>query len=665
MCGFAGMLARRSDRPVGSPHELRDVLERMSERLAHRGPDDRGLFLSPTCGLAHRRLSVIDLSRAGRQPMASDDGRVQVVFNGELYNFRELRDEFGLDDRGYRFRSRSDTEVILHLYQELGIECLEHFDGMFALAIWDDRTRTLHLARDPFGVKPLFTLEHDGRLWFASEIKALLAVPGFSAEPSREALHHYLGLAYIPGELTAFEGIGELAPGERLEVRVDRDAIHRDRFFQLDHDPLASTDRRELAARTLELLEAAVRRQLVSDVPVGVMLSGGIDSSALAALAVKVRGNADIDTFSLAFDDTDFDESAAARRVAEHLGTRHHEIKVTPDRVRELLPACLAGIDEPYADGSAIPTWLLAERARDHVTVLLSGEGGDELLAGYDTHAAARAREWYRLVPGPIRRWVIRPLVNRLPVSHRKLSFEFKAKRFARGAELGVPESHYSWREVMSEDLRRELLTGSDGRDGLRSTESLFVERYEACAALDPLDRLLAVDAGLFLPDDLMVKNDRMTMVHSLEARVPFTDVALVRFLARVPARCKLRRLTGKVLLREALAGLLPPEIIRKPKVGLEMPYSSWLLGPLRELAGDVLLGGGVRETGLFCEDVIGRLWSEHQQRVADHGRPLWSLLNYLLWHDLYIGRGNFEQHLPAPRPARVVDARASEEGSS
>ena len=651
MCGFAGVVVGRGRRDGFDPTES---LKRMSVRLAHRGPDDHGLSWDGLCGLAHRRLSVIDLTRAGRQPMETSDGQVAVAWNGELYNFRELKVSQALEARGGAFRSRTDTEVVLRMYDRDGIDCLRHFDGMYALAAWDRRKEVLHLARDPFGVKPLFTLEHEGCFWFASEIKALLAVPGYEPGLSCEALHHFLGLNYIPGELTAFEGIRELPPGSWLEVDDGARVRRRGEICQFDA-PVTDRPRRmpHLLQQATDRLDRAVRRQLVSDVPVGVMLSGGIDSSALAALCVDIRGDADFDTFSLGFDDPSFDESPAARQVAEFLGTRHHEVRVTPERVADLLPYCLAAIDEPYGDGSAIPTWMLAETAAEHVTVLLSGEGGDELHAGYDTHAAYRVRRWFRRVPGLVRRGVIEPLVNLLPVSHRKLSFEFKAKRFLRGVGRGTPESHCFWREVLSEEAREILYSDPEKFAEFPATERIFRELYDASMADDPLDRLLEIDRCLFLPDDLMVKNDRMTMAHSLEARVPFTDMALVRYLVGIPSAYKFEGRLGKRLLRRGLAGRLPASILARKKVGLEMPYSRWLTDELRELAGDTLLGPTLAATGMFDATAVQRLWDAHQHRVVDHGRALWGLLNFVIWHDLFLGRGNYTDYLPRARPPR------------
>jgi asparagine synthase (glutamine-hydrolysing) len=624
----------------------------MAATLSHRGPDDQGLFRDEICALAHRRLAVLDLSSAGHQPMSSPDERHHMAINGEVYNFSELRDRFSLNSPP--LRSRTDSEVVLRLANRLGVaSALPHLDGMYALAIWDQGERQLHLARDPFGIKPLFTLQHDGVLWFSSEIKPLLGVPGFTPRPSLEALHHFLSLDYIPGHHTAFAGIEELRPGHTMQVDAARGTIQTRRFIDL-HQPVdPALDLETSVEESLRLLTAAVRRQLISDVPVGVMLSGGLDSSAIVALTSELRGEADFHTYALGFEVPSFDESADAQRVARHFGTTHHEIRVTPQAVRDLLPVATAHIDEPYGDGSAIPTLMLAREAAQDVTVLLSGEGGDELFSGYDTHAAAVARRRYRWIPGPIRRGLVAPLVGLLPVSHEKLSFEFKAKRFVHGAELGLAASHHAWRVVLTEDAKRLVLQDPSRFAHLPPTAALFEDALKGRTEDEPLAQLLHIDRSHHLPDDLMVKNDRMTMAHSLEARVPFCDLALARFLSSVPARHKMHGLSTKVLLRRAMASRLPPETCRKKKIGLEMPYSSWLRSELHDLARDTLAPARVAATGLLDPAGITSLLDEHCAMKVDHGRALWGLLSFMIWHDLYIDSQRWRDHVLPARDSR------------
>lgn len=645
MCGFAGILMPGGGEPDPP------LLQRMGSVLVHRGPDDGGLFRSRGIGLVHRRLSVIDLSAQGRQPMSNEDGSVWIAYNGEIYNHLDLRRSAGLDGRGHAFRSRTDTEVLVHLYEEMGEDMLPLLDGMFSMALWDGGTGRLLLARDRFGIKPLFYCLHRGRLAFASEIKSLLELDGFSREPDPEALYHYLSMDYIPGELTAFRGIMELRPGFCLSAS-DPDRAVVSSFVAPDPPVDALIGTREAVEESRRLLSESVRRQTVSDVPVGVMLSGGMDSSALTALMRDAGAGAGFHTFSLRFGDPSFDESRYAEMVASWIGTSHQVIDVEPGTVADLLPVHVSFIDEPYADGSAIPTFLLAREARKHVTVLLSGEGGDEFFGGYDTHAAMKIRKAYRLIPAFLRRGLVRPLAHSLPVSHRKLSFDFKARRFTDGAELDVPGSHFHWRVVLTEEAKRSVFAGTVGYP---PSDSFFRRIYD-CAAGDDLARILKIDSSYHLPDDLMIKNDRMTMAHSIEARVPFTDLGLVEFLGRVPSGVKLPGLSKKHLLRAAMTGYLPGAVVRKKKVGLEMPYSSWMRKELRavveEELGEAALGG----CALLKPAGVRDLWEDHLSMRADNGRALWGLLNYMIWHRLYISSSRYRGNLSIGEP--VADVR-------
>ena len=398
-----------------------------------------------------------------------------------------------------------------------------------------------------------------------------------------------------------------------------------------------------------EVNEVEVRdmaRQLVADVPLGVMLSGGLDSSSLAAITARLRGDSDFDTFAIGFDTASFNEADHAQTVADHIGTRHHRITVTPDDVQALLKKHLVHIDEPYADGSAIPTYMLARMAREHVTVLLSGEGGDEMFSGYDTHAAGVARRWYRNVPGWLRRGVVAPLTHLLPVSHQKLSFEFKAKRFVHGSEFDVAHAHYAWREVLSESAKAQVWHDPELFSSFRASRELFQDAWDDCDSAHELSRLLHIDRTHHLPDDLMVKNDRMTMAHSVEARVPFCDSDLVRFLATVPPQHLMAGLKPKTLLRLAMTDLLPAPIINRKKMGLEMPYSSWMRGPLKDYTRSVLSTERLQATGLYRTDAVEGLLADHLAMKVDHGRALWGILSTVLWHELYIQTDDFQTML-------------------
>jgi asparagine synthase (glutamine-hydrolysing) len=558
------------------------------------------------------------------------------VFNGEIYNFRELKEKHHLVERGHVFRSRTDTEVLVHLYEELGIDLVRELNGMYAFALWDGRRRQLHLARDPFGVKPLFYAWQDGRLLFGSEIKSILQDPRVPRRVDLQALHDFLTFDYIPGPQTAFAGIHELPPAHRLTLDADG-RTETVRFFDLSFREDDAITEEQAVDQARALMDQAVRRQLVADVPVGVLLSGGMDSSTVVALMQRHTAEP-IHTYSVGFEDASFNELPYARMVAERFRTVPREVVVTAAMVRDLLPKYLTYIDEPYADGSAIPTYYVCERARGEVVVVLSGEGGDEAFAGYETHAAYKASRWFQRVPRWVRNGLIAPLVHALPVSHKKLSLEFRMKRFLGGQDLPPALAHMWWRIVLTEERKRALY-----RPAVRAQLNPeppgrhFQQAFDRCGARDVLNRLLYIDANVFLPDDLMIKNDRMSMAHSLEARVPFTDPDLTEFLSRVPARIKLPGLRKKHLMRRAMEGILPPAIINKKKVGLEIPYSRWFRDELRDVLLHYCGPARMAETGLFQPEAVQQLLDEHQAGRHDHGRALWGLLNFMMWHERYI----------------------------
>ena len=632
MCGICGM-RRLGEMPIDPSGKLTDL---MTDTLAHRGPNDRGTWSDGEVALGARRLSVIDLSMAGHQPMSNEDGTIWLVFNGEIYNFRELKAEFKLTERGHVFRSRTDTEVLIHLYEELGQEMFPKLNGMFAMAMWDRRNHELHLARDRYGIKPLFYQQDPLFFRFGSEIKAILADKRVPRKPSLQALHDFLTFDYIPGPQSAFEGISELPPGHWMTVNENGHLSIR-KYWEPSFKVDDSIGEKAAIEEARELLDRAVKRQLVADVPVGVLLSGGMDSSTLVALMQR-HAPESIHTYSVGFEDSSFNELPYARIVAQAFHTTHREVVVTPQIVRQLLVKHVGYIDEPYADGSAIPTYCVCELAKGEVVVLLSGEGGDEAFAGYDTYAAYRASRWFGRVPRWIRNGIIGPLVRSLPVSHHKLSLEFKMKRFLSGQDLPPAQAHLWWRVVLTEDQKRALYTPEVlEKINLERSDRFFIQSFERSTARDDLNKLLHIDAAVFLPDDLMVKNDRMSMAHSLETRVPMTDNEVTAFMSRVSPRFKLPGLKTKYIMRRALQGILPPAILKKKKVGLEMPYSAWLKNELKDLLLFYCDAKRISETGLFRPEAVKSLIEEHLANRGDHGRALWGLVNFMVWHELYI----------------------------
>ena len=613
MCGICGLWAPEGADP--------SVLAQMSASLRHRGPDSHGAVTDGPVGLAARRLSIIDLEH-GDQPISNEDGSVVVVQNGEIYNHAELAQD--LTRAGHAFRTRSDTEAIVHLYEQHGLAFAERLRGMFAVAIWDARSRRLVLARDRFGIKPLYWWGRGSKLAFASELRALMAVPGLVLDVDPRALESFLAFNSIPGPLTIFTGVRKLLPGH---VLVLEDGEPRIRRFAAPTP--ARTVRRgaphALAAELRERLRDSVRAHLVADVPVGVLLSGGVDSAGLTALAAQESG-ARVSTFSIGFEERSFDELSGARLVARRYGTDHHELVVRPD-VAELLPRMAEVFDEPLADSSSLPTFLVSELASRHVKVALSGEGGDELFGGYYTYVADLLA--MRVGRGAA---ALSPLVNLLPSSSAKVSFDYKAKRFAAGAALPPLERHHAWKEIFSADARAELLCAgvADGFDPL----DVWRERYAETEDAEPLARMQDIDLRVYLVDDLLVKTDRASMANSLEARVPYLDWAVTDLALALPTRLKVRGLAKKRLLRRALEPLVPPEILRAKKQGFSIPAAAWLRGELEPFAREVLDPRMLARQGLLDPDLPRRLLDEHVSRRADLSRQLWGLMSLTLWFD-------------------------------
>jgi len=567
--------------------------------------------------------------------MGNEDNSVQIVYNGEVYNFQELKDRFALVEHGHVFRSRTDTEVLIHLYEEIGLDMITHLNGMFAIGIWDARSGELHLIRDRYGIKPLFYQRDDRFIRFGSEIKAIIADHRVPRKASLQALHDFLTFDYIPGQQTVFDGIYEVPPGHWMTINTEG-LVKTQRYWEPLFEVDESINEQIAVDKALELMERSVQRQLIADVPVGVLLSGGMDSSTVVALMSRHTSNP-IHTYSVGFEDSSFNELPYARIVSKQFGTIQHEVVVTPQMVRDLLPQYLRYVDEPYGDGSAIPTYSVCQLAKNDVVVVLSGEGGDEAFAGYETYTAYQASRWFGQVPRWLRQCLIQPLVNCLPVSDKKLSLEFKMKRFLSGQDLSPAQAHLWWRIVLTEAQKYALYTPQVLEQlTCEPSERHFLEVFSRSGAKHVLNRLMHIDYTLFLPDDLMVKNDRMSMAHSLEARVPMTDNELTEFMSRVPPHLKLKRFRKKHIMRRAMKRILPPIIVNKKKVGLEIPYSRWLKNELKDLLMTYCGPTRIADTGLFRHETVTSLINQHVAGRNDHGRALWGLLNYMIWHELY-----------------------------
>ena len=640
MCGITGILNRNGERPV-----LKSEVSAMCDTIYHRGPDDEGVYLDGSFGMGMRRLSIIDLA-GGHQPLSNEDGSVWVIQNGEIYNFPELRAR--LESQGHQFRTRSDTEVIAHLYEEEGVDCVQSLDGMFALAIWDVAQKRLIIARDRLGIKPLYYTLTQDRLIFGSELKALMAA-GIERDIDLQALHDYLSLSYIPAPLTIFRGVKKLLPGHLLIYHNDQ--LREEQYWQpaLPQEDATEQSEDTLTEELRALVQESVRSHLISDVPLGVFLSGGLDSSSVLS-AMRDVTNGPIKTFSVGFPEKTFNELDQARETAQQFGTEHHEI-VVDAKAAETVPRLVDFFDEPFGDSSALPVYYLSQFTREHVTVALSGDGGDEIFAGYETYSAYRWARAYQRLPRLLSQRLIPALVRKLPVSHKRLSFDYKAKRFVQGALLPPDLGHFWWKHIFSPETQHAL--ASYQTDHIQDTSRLYQDYFANCQADDIIDRLLSIDVHVGLPDDMLVKVDRMSMAHSLEVRVPLLDRKIVEFMGRLPARIKFPNWQKKYLLKKAMQDKLPHGVLHGKKKGFNVPIPSWLLQDLRDLVHDTLAPQRIQSVGLWDAQVVSRMIHEHETRQRDWSRNIWCMLIFQLWHDTYI-QGNRQQQA-APLFASVA----------
>lgn len=640
MCGIYGMVAPRVERAH---------LERATHLLAHRGPDDAGFYLDEHAGLGHRRLSIIDLE-GGCQPIFNEDSTRCIVFNGEIYNFPGLRDD--LRKRGHSFRTRSDTETILHAYEEWGEECVGHLRGMFSFAIWDARNRTLFAARDRLGIKPFFYAEQGGTLQFASEMKAILADPAIPRDMDETALASYFTLSYIPGELTIFRAIRKLLPGHALTYRDGRLTLRK--YWDISFEPDRGRSERRFIDEFMGLLEEAVAMRLMSEVPLGAFLSGGIDSSTVVALMSSVSPSP-VRTFCMGFGGSVggyLDERGFARQVAQRYATQHREHEISPDPAG-LIEKIVSSFDEPFADDSTIPSYFVCKVAREDVTVALSGLGGDEVFGGYERYLGLRLSREYRRIPLLFRERLIRKAVEGLGERRDGHYTVNHMKRFVRSGSLPADLCYLGYLSIIS-----PLVKGSLFADAAR-----FTQRFEECDQImrscfnsdqvagegDILNRAFYCDLKTYLPEDVLAVTDRMSMHHALEVRVPFLDHKFLEFCATIPPELKLKRFSKKYLLKKAVRPLLPQEVVTHRKQGFVGPMTEWLKHDLKAYALDTLSGSALERHGIFSFPTIERVLEEHFSGREIHDTLIWSLLVFQTWYGIYI-----EGRKPAPLCAGV-----------
>ncbi len=611
MCGIAGFSLRGA--------ADRTALAAMTATLAHRGPDGEGFFVAAGVGLGHRRLSILDIE-GGAQPMTNETGSVTVVYNGEIYNYLELRSE--LQARGHVFKTRSDTEVLVHLYEEEGEAFPARLNGIFAFALYDRERRVLLLARDPVGVKPLYYADVPGGVLFASELKALRAHPAFPGELDLDALKAYLTCEYVPAPLSIYRRARKLLPGHLLTIGPEGAKLKRYWSWDIPESPDFS---KEAAAERLRAeVQRSVEGQLISDVPLGVFLSGGVDSSIVAACMTAAGGS--VESFSIGFEDPSFDESAYARAAAEHLGCNHHEHAFSERELLDEVPRVLGMLDEPFADPSVFPTALLSRFARERVTVALGGDGGDELFAGYPTYWVHRRYGLYRTMPGFLRRAGLGLADRILPVSHANLTLPFKLRKFRDGAEHAMPLRQHLWLGAWTPERLARLMPGH------ASPADMPGAWIPPAPSSDPVTDAQWLDFHTYLLEDILAKVDRASMMASLEARVPLLDPGVVRMAFSMPWSWKLDGRAGKAVFREAFARDFPTGHFDRPKKGFGIPIARWLTGPLKPFAEELLSDGVLGALSFMDPAEPRRMWREHLAMKADHRKPLWSLLCFLDW---------------------------------
>lgn len=628
LCGICGKIYNDHTRAVDPA-----LIQRMCSVVRHRGPDDEGVYVKAHIGLGHRRLSILDLSPAGHQPMCNEDGSIRIVLNGEIYNYQELRT--GLAARGHQFSSHTDTETIIHLYEEKGVGCLLELRGMFAFALWDEKKKLLFLARDRVGKKPLVYRQDNESLVFASEIKSLLCDPAVRKEVNPTALHHYLTYQYVPAPLTIFQSIHKLPPAHYMIYQNGSATVER--YWDVSYaNKLRYASLNEYKDHFLDLFKEAVSIRLRSDVPFGAFLSGGIDSSIVVAVMSGILEQP-VKTFSIGFNEKEYDELPFARMVAEKYNTDHHEFIVTPD-IRDVLPKIVWHYNEPFADSSAVPTYYLAQMTRQHVTVALNGDGSDECFAGYPRYVLTDQARYYQkaawLMGGPLLQYAARLLPDR----KERHSFLSRLKRYLKNLYADTPGWYMRYLCHFDNDMKQQLCTESfrasvQGIDSAALVEALYNKADGATC----IDKLLYVDVMSYLPEDLLVKVDIASMAHSLEARSPFLDHKIMEFAAALPSDLKLRGSTTKYFLKQILSDFLPEEVLFREKMGFGVPIDLWFRGELKDMAYDTLLSKKAVERGYFNKEAVQTLLDEHVGGQYNHCYRIWNLLCLELWHKMYV----------------------------
>jgi len=623
MCGICGVVSFQPNSPAD-----RSILLQMNASLQHRGPDDEGYYEDDQVSLAMRRLSIIDL-HTGQQPISNESGDVWVVYNGEIYNFQKVRT--ALEQRGHIFKTQTDTEIIVHAYEEYGDKCVTHFNGMFAIALWDARERRLFLARDRMGIKPLYYSWNANKLVFGSELKALIRHPDVPRQVDLSALDLFLTLEYIPAPRTIYEGVFKLLPGHLLVV--EKGKLKVTQYWDVPYQPITQSEA-ECEEILSGLIKESVRLRLISDVPLGAFLSGGIDSSIIVGY-MSQSASEPVRTFSIGFEDDTYNELPYAAVVAKHFGTKHH-VEVLKSDYTDLTEQLVAHFDEPFADTSIFPTYLVSKIASHEVKVVLSGDGGDELFAGYDTYLAEKLNRYYGYLPRPLRQQVLPRIAGWLPPQPAKKGIINKVKRMVEGGALDASLQHARWMMFLSSS-EKDSLYRSDLRATLDDhlTTDFFHDYFEKAHCFDRLAQQQYVDVKTYLADDILTKVDRMSMAVSIEARVPLLDYHIVEFALNLPAYMKLRGARTKSILRQAVKNMVPQLVLEKPKEGFSIPMKNWLCTSLKPMMLDLLSKAALQRQGYFDHQVVAEWIQEHLEGRVNHSHRLWALMVFEMWHQL------------------------------
>jgi len=626
MCGITGFVN------AGGDAVDRSVLEAMNQAIIHRGPDEDGFYVNQNVGLAMRRLAIIDLS-GGQQPIFNEDRSKAIVFNGEIYNYQSLRDD--LVKRGHKFYTRSDTETIIHLYDEYGAGCLDHLRGMFALAIWDIRERSLFIARDRVGKKPLlYSHQQNGDLIFGSEFQAVLKHPSISREVDHQAIDSYMSYLCVPAPQTAFKQIRKLEPGHWLLWKDGK--VETKRYWLPDFSKKIKIDENEAIEETTRILRESTKLRMISEVPLGAFLSGGVDSSIVVALMAQ-ESSTPVKTFSIGFEEQDFSELKYAKRVAEHVGAEYHEFIVRPNAL-DVLPTLVEHYGEPYADSSAVPTYYVSKETRKHVTVALNGDGGDESFAGYERYMAMEIAEVYKRIPKALRGAFIEGPINMLPSSELKKTRIRDVQRFLTSANEDRMQRYFRWMSTFKPALKPDIYTAEFAAQLNGHKASEVLDRwFDSAAGLGILDATLLTDQMTYLPNDLLVKVDIASMANSLEARAPFLDHNLIEFAASLPENLKMNKFRTKSLLKKVAGRLVPSEVVYRKKMGFGVPIGKWFRGDMKDFVRGVLLSERSLNRGIVKPEALKRYVDEHTSATHDHAFQLWTLLMLELWFQRFI----------------------------